>query len=386
MERLKASLNSNQNIGNKKNENSSSLLNLLKDEDERSSLEESFSISVKNDDEYLSKTSDHDDLKSNFLSSEFDEFLNLYKDEFPKDKVNIKSSQQIIGKKRSSTIFSTSKKIKNYSNPEISIKCKNKKDHKNSNTLSELEKCYNELENIMSKYSFLDIAKIILKINNGIIDKSNENQELYKMLQKISSNISKKDNITLMCLSILYSKTPFEKERNRSNKKTNRKIELIKEVKKEYKKEDIKEEGKENKEKKEEKVKRKHTKERFSINKIINKDTSKIIKRIKRKEKDQYIFREHFYHVNKKIYCYKSKSLRLSYYQMLYCEKRYFNGCNAKVLVNSNPNDIVVLGEHDHRGIPLREFYKRFPKFKNKDWNHIQLVKEEDEEYIIYNN
>ena len=166
MERLKASLNLNQNIENKKNENSSSLLNLLKDEDERSSLEESFSISVKNDDEYLSKTSDHDDLKSNFLSSEFDEFLNLYKDEFPKDKVNIKSSQQIIGKKRSSTIFSTSKKIKNYSNPEISIKCKNKKDHKNSNTLSELEKCYNELENIMSKYSFLDIAKIILKINN----------------------------------------------------------------------------------------------------------------------------------------------------------------------------------------------------------------------------
>ena len=113
---------------------------------------------------------------------------------------------------------------------------------------------------------------------------------------------------------------------------------------------------------------------------------TRLIKRIKRKEKEPYIFREHFYHVNKKIYCYKPKSSKSTYYQILYCEKRDIIGCNAKVLVNSNPNDILVLGDHGHRGISLREFYKRFPMFKNKDWNHIQLVKEDDEEYIIYNN
>jgi hypothetical protein len=93
----------------------------------------------------------------------------------------------------------------------------------------------------------LDIAKIILKINNGILDKSNENHELYKKLQTISSVINKKDNITLMCLSILYSKTHLknpkkeEEERKKSKKKSNKKIE--------NKKEDKKEEKEDNKEK-----------------------------------------------------------------------------------------------------------------------------------------
>ena len=387
MKRLKTSLNSNQNIENKNPENSSSLLNRFKNDDEKSlSLDESFSISV-NTDEESSNLSD-DDSKSDALSSDLEELQHRKKDEFLKDKENKKKSQQIIGKKRKNISFSAAKKIKNYSNLDKNIKCKNKKENKNGNTYTELKNCYHELEKIMSKYSFLDIAKIILKINNGIMDKSNENHELYKKLEIISSMINKKDNITLMCLSILYSKNHSknakkeEEERNKGNKKNNRKIEDKKEDKKENKKED----KKEDKDDKEEKVKRRHTRERFNGNKIMNKDMTRLIKRIKRKEKEPYIFREHFYHVNKKIYCYKPKSSKSTYYQILYCEKRDINGCNAKVLVNSNPNDILVLGDHGHRGISLREFYKRFPMFKNKDWNHIQLVKEDDEEYIIYNN
>ena len=387
MKRLKTSLNSNQNIENKNPENSSSLLNRLKNDDEKSlSLDESFSISV-NTDEESSNLSD-DDSKSDALSSDLEELQHRKKDEFLKDKENKKKSQQIIGKKRKNISFSAAKKIKNYSNLDKNIKCKNKKENKNGNTYTELKNCYHELEKIMSKYSFLDIAKIILKINNGIMDKSNENHELYKKLEIISSIINKKDNITLMCLSILYSKNhtkTFKKEeekRSNNNKKNNRKIEDKKEDKKENKKED----KKEDKDDKEEKVKRRHTRERFNGNKIMNKDMTRLIKRIKRKEKEPYIFREHFYHLNKKIYCYKPKSSKSTYYQILYCEKRDINGCNAKVLVNSNPNDILVLGDHGHRGISLREFYKRFPMFKNKDWNHIQLVKEDDEEYIIYNN
>ena len=387
MKRLKTSLNSNQNIENKNPENSSSLLNRFKNDDEKSlSLDESFSISVNTDEE--SSNSSDDDSKSDALSSDLEELQHRKKDEFLKDKENKKKSQQIIGKKRKNISFSAAKKIKNYSNLDKNIKCKNKKENKNGNTYTELKNCYHELEKIMSKYSFLDIAKIILKINNGIMDKSNENHELYKKLEIISSIINKKDNITLMCLSILYSKNHSknakkeEEERSKGNKKNNRKIEDKKEDKKENKKED----KKEDKDGKEEKIKRKHTRERFNGNKIMNKDMTRLIKRIKRKEKEPYIFREHFYHVNKKIYCYKPKSSKSTYYQILYCEKRDINGCNAKVLVNSNPNDILVLGEHGHRGISLREFYKRFPMFKNKDWNHIQLVKEDDEEYIIYNN
>ena len=251
MKRLKTSLNSNQNIENKNNENSSSFLNRLKNDDEKSlSLDESFSISVNTDDERSSNSSD-DDSKTDILSSDLEELQRRNKNQFIKDEEKMKKSQQIIGKKRKNLSLSAVKKIKNYSYPEKNNKHNNKKEHKNGNTYTELKNCYNELEKVMSKYSFLDIAKIILKINNGILDKSNENHELYKKLQAISSVINKKDNITLMCLSILYSKTHLknskkeEEERKNSKKKRNKKIE--------DKKEDKKEEKEDNKEKKEEK-------------------------------------------------------------------------------------------------------------------------------------
>ena len=99
----------------------------------------------------------------------------------------------------------------------------------------------------------------------------------------------------------------------------------------------------------------------------MNKDMTRLIKRIKRKEKEPYIFREHFYHLNKKIYCYKPKSSKSTYYQILYCEKRDINGCNAKVLVNSNPNDIlglctlssnmILISNSDFRLIQLKNHY-----------------------------
>ena len=311
MKRLKTFLNSNQNIENKNTENSSYFLNQLKNEDEKSlSIDESFSISISTDNKCLSNTSNNDDLKSDLLSRKLEEFQHCNQDEYPKDKENREMLIQIIGKKRIEKSLSSEKKIKDYSNLEKKNKCKNIKKHKNDNTYSELINCYNELEKMMSKYSFLDIAKIILKINNGIFDKSNENQELYKNLQIISSIINKKDNITLMCLSILYSKTHSKKdeeEGNKRNKKNNRKIE----DKKADQKEDIKEEKKADKKNKEEKVKRKNERDRLNENKIKNKDMTRLIKTIKRKEKEPYIFSEHFYHVNKNIYCYKPKYSKL---------------------------------------------------------------------------
>ena len=388
MKRLKTSLNSNQNIENKKSENFPSSLEQSKNEDEKSlPLDESFSISVKSDDDCFSKISSDDDSKSDNFSGELEELQNSKKEEYPKFKENIKKSQQVLGKKRKNKSLSASKKENYDSNQENSFKYKKKKKHKKYNTYTELKHCYKELENIMLKYSFMDIAKIILKINNGISDCSNENAELYKKVEEISSIINKKDNITLMCLSILYSKTNSKKiEEEEKKRSLVKKSNKNKEEKKDEKKEEIKEDKNEIKDNKEDKVKRKHTRERFNGYKIINKDMSKLIKRIKKKEKEAYIFREHFYNLNKKIYCYKPKSSKSTYYQILYCEKRDINGCNAKMLVNSNPNDILVLGDHAHRGMSKREFYKRFPMFKNNDWNHIQLVKDEDEEYIIYSN
>ena len=130
MKRLKTSLNSNQNIENKNNENPSSFLNRSKNDDEKSlSLDESFSISVNTDDERSSNLSD-DDSKSDILSSDLEELQYRKKNEFLKDEEKMKKSQQIIGKKRKNQCFSSVKNIKNYSNLEKNIKNKKKKKKK----------------------------------------------------------------------------------------------------------------------------------------------------------------------------------------------------------------------------------------------------------------
>ena len=58
------------------------------------------------------------------------------------------------------------------------------KEIKSTNTISELNFCYKELDDIISKYPFFEIAQIILKINNDINDEDNNNKELYEKIKK----------------------------------------------------------------------------------------------------------------------------------------------------------------------------------------------------------
>jgi hypothetical protein len=314
-------------------------------------LSESITISINSSDEFAITESESES-GSVYLPLE-EELPDQNRDKFSRHSEIIKNFQNIIGNQRESiNLFSSQQSYI----PNSIINLLNEENIKNNNTYSELDYGYKELDKLMSKYTFYDAAKIILKIHNGIPEDNNENNELYQKLKNISSVIKNKNNLTLMCLGILSSKIQFKKDEDKNNEVIKQKIR-----KEEY-----------NKNKKE------SAKE--------DKDISNIFERIKKHGKKKYIYRNHYYKLNNRIYCYKNKSLEPRHYATLFCEKRYSSGCNAKILVNYNPNDILIFGHHKHGGISKIEFYKRFTTFKGKKWNHIQLIRKGINENIIYYN
>ena len=314
-------------------------------------LSESITISINSSDEFAITESESES-GSVYLPLE-EELPDQNRDKFSRHSEIIKNFQNIIGNQRENVnLFSSQQSYI----PNSIINLLNEENIKNNNTYSELDYGYKELDKLMSKYTFYDAAKIILKIHNGIPEDNNENNELYQKLKNISSVIKNKNNLTLMCLGILSSKIQFKKDEDKNNEVIKQKIR--------------KEENNKNK------------KERVKEDKQI----SNIFERIRKHGKKKYIYRNHYYKLNNRIYCYKNKSLEPRHYATLFCEKRNSSGCNAKILVNGNPNDILILGCHKHGGISKLDFYKRFASFKGKNWNHIQLIRKGINEIIIYYN
>ena len=153
-----------------------------------------------------------------------------------KTRNNKKKSSSVFKRKRSLHPSQKNKKEKFRSNISYD---KRLKEIKSANTISELNFCYKELDDIISKYPFFEIAQIILKINNDINDEDNNNKELYEKIKKITSIIKDKNNITLMCLSILSSKSLLNDHINQIEESF---IEIndIEEIEKEKNEEDIK--------------------------------------------------------------------------------------------------------------------------------------------------
>ena len=314
-------------------------------------LSESITISINSSDEFAITESESES-GSVYLPLE-EELPDQNRDKFSRHTEIIKNFQNIIGNQRESiNLFSSQQSYI----PNSIINLLNEENIKNNNTYSELDYGYKELDKLMSKYTFYDAAKIILKIHNGIPEDNNENNELYQKLKKIYYVIKNKNNLTLMCQDIISSKIQFKKDEDKNNEVIKQKIR--------------KEENNKNK------------KERVKEDKHI----SNIFERIRKHGKKKYIYRNHYYKLNNRIYCYKNKSLEPRHYATLFCEKRYSSGCNAKILVNYNPNDILIFGHHKHGGISKIEFYKRFTTFKGKKWNHIQLIRKGINENIIYYN
>ena len=247
----------------------------------------------------------------------------------------------------------------------------------NGTTISELDKCYNKLNDLISKYSFNEIADIIIKISNGVLDDktNNDKKELFKKIQKAISKIKNKDSITMMCLSILSSKYFLNNNIKEKPKESEEKIEI-------KDKNDEKDDLKDTSESESEYVEESEISEDVN-EKIENKKYGKIINGFKTMKKERYIFEKHYYNDKKNIYCYCSKSTKPHRYVTAYCYHRFL-GCRAKCLIFANCDNVVLSGTHSKNCfLSQKEFYENFPELKNKKWRHIQMIKKKNKPYIL---
>ena len=242
----------------------------------------------------------------------------------------------------------------NYDYEEINVV---KKKKENVNTFNDLNFCYNKLRNLISKYSFPDIADVILKLNNNIPKDNSDKTEktLFNEISNINSVIKKKEDIITMCLSILASK-------NSNNNNC-----------------DDKEEQKEKE--KESSLEDDFIKEPKTMRK--RKNESLVMKSFKELDQINYKFGMHLFDSGNGVYIYDPITSVKRTALTLYCRQRTANNCRAKCVVYSNSDDITMKCEHNHEAIPYKTFYEAFPELRKKHWEHAQVIKEGGKDIII---
>ena len=256
----------------------------------------------------------------------------------------------------------TRKSIKNsLGRKTISIKRKRKRRRKtkkekdeNMNSFAELNHCYNKLSDLISEYNFSDIADVILKLNNDIKkDQFDKNEKaLFKEFKKINSVIKKKDDIIMMCLSILNSRNNI----NENNKGIN-----------------AQDESKEKDSIIQEKCKKKTERE---------KNEPRFIDGLKGMHHSDFTYGLHFFNSKNGVYIYDPREGKNRESLTLYC-KKYTSGCRAKCVIYNNSNDVTMKGSHNHIGTSYKYFCNIHPEFKNKTWEHAQIIKENGRDIII---
>ena len=285
-------------------------------------------------------------------------------------------------------LFKTSrirKKVNDINNNENNLKI-----NKNENSL------YDELYELINKYSFDTILDYTLKYYNG---KFNLNEtdikdlKLFKKINDIEIKINK-DIINFLLIKILSNKyeeyesklidlitIPKSNEKiidiKDNNISINTNINLIsKNINSEIFKTEIVQ------------LKKSNSESLIKKENIISK--SGIIcenkrKRLKNPSPDFYYWK-HFFKNNDKIYCYTPKK-KLSYFQYytFYCIKRRSQyKCQAKIRIKENDTNPVFIGEHvSHPCLTIEEFNKKYPDLQNKEWTHAQFAVKNKKLFVI---
>lgn len=256
-------------------------------------------------------------------------------------------------------IEKSKRKIRTHKSMEKSTKKKKRKwktakmQEENINNFAELNYCYNKLSDLINEYNFSDIADVILKINNDIEkDKSDKTEKtLFRELRKIYSVIKKKEDINMMCLSILNSK------------KNNYDIEILSENNGDN------EESKYRKE------------ERFIEHQQNEKKETKLfpfIDSFKKVNSANYKFDLHYYNSINGVHIYDPKSQEKRQSMTFNC-KRNSLGCKARCVVIRDSNIVTMKDSHNHQGVSYNNFCKIHPEFKDKNWEHVQVIIENGE-------
>ena len=226
----------------------------------------------------------------------------------------------------------------------------------NMNSFDELNHCYSKLSDLIDEYKFEDIADVILKLNNDIKEDIYDKKEIaiFNELKKINSVIKKKEDIIMMCLSILNQRKAKD---NNDTSKNSKKLysNQVKEINEDNKIIELREE------------------------KLKEKPFLNSFREIR---KFKYKYGLHYYNSKNGVYIYDPREGKKKDKITLYC-KKYISSCRAKCVVYKNSDDVTMKGSHNHNGISYNYFCKINPEFKNKNWEHAQVVKENGKEIIV---
>ena len=294
-----------------------------------------------------------------------------------------------------------------------------------TNTITEINECYEKMKELISNYSFNQISELMIKIFNDIdVDrKDTNNNELYQKIKKITSKIHKKEIIPMMCLNILSSKNalnnndklPSESEVIEIKEDSKEHNDIVVQIEKEEE-EEVKEQEKEElieiddeieeieeQEHDEVKVKIDYINEiakSFECKKknpiIQSKGNKKIEKELLTFNNDIFIksFKEitqdyslgtHYYKnkKNQEIFSYRGRNAKYKNISRLYCCKTN-KRCKAMCLINKQTNKVKLIGKHYHDGMKhITEFYETYPDLVDEEWEHIQIINVGNEVKVI---
>ena len=239
-----------------------------------------------------------------------------------------------------------------------------------------MDDCYEKLDDLISKNDFTKIAYIILKLLNDIDENDKDDDKLFNEIKKIISNISNKESIIMMCLSILSSKYLL----NNKLVKNSKKVEI------QEKKDEISEIvnlSNSNFEYNNFYEINEEIEEKIEGEKRQNEVVITLINGMENFKDEHYSFGKHYYNNNNQIYCFFPTKNKFANKLTLYCCRRY-DKCKATCVVDKKSQNAKITGTHNHnQGISNLSFYNQYPCLTNKEWEHIQIFKGENKVIIV---
>ena len=224
------------------------------------------------------------------------------------------------------------------------MKINNKKtsDNNNVNNIKKICDSYDELKKLINKYSFFDVIKVIIQITNNMIIEGEKDKLIFNQLQTTLKKFNKKDDITLLLLSVLNDK--FSKEENKEETSNNIEICLDEEEPKE--------------------------------NDIISINCDKSSE----SEKNKYEY----------IILLKKYKNYIHSYKLTNTDKitNIITSCidkDCKALCHMTANKIYPKGKHNHKGISksISKFEDKYPILvNNRSWKYAKIVKFNGKETI----
>jgi hypothetical protein len=252
---------------------------------------------------------------------------------------------------------------------------KEKNKANDQNKLNVLSTCYDELDAMFSKYSFAEISQLILKIMNNIGEEEKKNVKPYEEMKCIISKLKNKENLLIMCFSIL--------SKNCLLKKDSSELGTTSQIKKEKK------EKSPNKESPHFEEKNKPHLDRNQKDSDLLQNEIRINNKLRFYENPS-IINSMINTAKVGVHYYKSEEGEIFSYSQIkqarssiclpikFSCNRTKSKCGAQCVIFNSNNKVSVklIGSHNHtEGIKKSYFFSQYQFLFEKKWDHIQIFK-----------